>query len=152
MSALRRSEDLLSLKTRRIVIQNEDSSYPPAGAVLAMDSTGRGGTVLTQDLSLNSIALLGDASAGILTYSDVSGLLLNSAPIVSLPTPVPFDSVPDSATLPELIESYNHLLSVLNGKLIISKVLQLAFSCFEQFSHIIRVVICHVSILLKCNV
>jgi len=118
MSALRRSEDLLSLKTRRIVIQNEDSSYPPAGAVLAMDSKGRGGTVITQDLSLNSIALLGDLSAGVLTYSDVSGLLLNSEPISGLPAPVPFDSVPDSANLSDLIESYNELLAVLNGTLI----------------------------------
>jgi len=83
MSALRRSEDLLSLKTRRIVIQNEDSSYPPAGAVLAMDSKGRGGTVITQDVSLNSVALMGDVSAGVLTYSDVSGLLVNSEPIGS---------------------------------------------------------------------
>jgi hypothetical protein len=83
MSALRRSEDLLSLKTRRIVIQNEDSSYPPAGAILAMDSKGRGGTVITQDVSLNSIALLGQTTAGILTYSDVSGLLVNSMPIGS---------------------------------------------------------------------
>ena len=86
MSALRRSEDLLSLKTRRIVIQNEDSSYPPAGAVLAMDSTGRGGTVLTQDLSLNSVTLMGQTTAGTLTYSDVSGLLVNSMPIGSSST------------------------------------------------------------------
>ena len=83
-----------------------------------MDSKGRGGTVITQDVSLNSVALLGDVSAGILTYSDVSGLLLNSEPISGLPAPVPFDSVADSANLSGLIESYNQLLAVLNGTLI----------------------------------
>ena len=118
MSALRRSEDLLSLKTRRIVIQNEDSSYPPAGAVLAMDPKGRGGTVITQDVSLNSVALMGQTTAGILTYSDVSGLLVNSEPISTLPAPVSFDSVADSSNLSGLIESYNQLLAVLNGAVI----------------------------------
>ena len=120
MSALRRSEDLLSLKTRRIVIQNEDSSYPPAGAVLAMDSTGRGGTVITQDVSLNSVALMGQTTVGILTYSDISGLLVNSVPIGYLPTPPTVSSVKTTgpSLLSDLIVSYNNLLSALDGKLI----------------------------------
>jgi hypothetical protein len=118
MSALRSSVDLLNLKTRNIVIQNPDGSYPPPSALLAMDGVGRGGTAWTQDISLNSVTLFGNESVGVLTYSDVSGLLLNSAPLQILPATVPFDSVADAAPLSALIQSYNELLAVLNGSFI----------------------------------
>jgi len=80
MSALRKTVDLQSVKTRNLVVQNDDASYPPPFSLLATDAKGLGGTEWVQDISLNSITLLGDVSAGVLTYSDTSGLLLNSVP------------------------------------------------------------------------
>ena len=118
MSALRKSADLQSVKTRHIVVQNEDGTFPPAYALLAADEKGRGVTEWTQDISVNSVTLVGDASAGVLAYSDVSGLLLNAAPLVGLPPPVPFPPVPDTADLSGTILAFNQFLSVVNGVLV----------------------------------
>ena len=118
MSALRKSLDLQSVKTRHIVMQNEDSTFPPAFSLLAADEKGRGNTMLVQDISVNSVTLFGDVSAGVLTYSDVSGLLLNSSSISTLPPLQPFDSVPAGVQLSDLVISYNRLLTILNGTII----------------------------------
>jgi hypothetical protein len=118
MSALRKSIDLQSVKARHIVVQNEDGSFPPAFALLAADEKGRGVTEWTQDISVNSVTLVGDASAGVLAYSDVSGLLLNAEPLVGLPPPVLFPPVPDTADLSGTILAFNQFLSIVNGVLV----------------------------------
>lgn len=118
MSALRKSADLQSVKTRRLVVQNEDGTFPPAYSLIATDAKGLGVTEWVQDISMNSVTLVGDASAGVLTYSDISGLLLNAQSVSGLPAPVPFDSVPYSPSVEELAQSYNELLAILNGKII----------------------------------
>jgi hypothetical protein len=118
MSALRSSMDLQSIRTLHIVVQNEDGTFPPAYSLIATDEKGRGNTMLVQDISVNSVTLFGDASAGVLSFSDVSGLLVNSAPISELHPLVPFDSVAPAVSLPDLALSYNYLLQALNGKII----------------------------------
>jgi hypothetical protein len=118
MSALRKSADLQSVKTRHIIVQNEDGTFPPAYSLLAADEKGRGVTEWVQDISVNSVTLFGDVSAGILSFSDVSGLLVNSAPVSGLHPLVPFDSVAPAVSLPDLALSYNYLLQALNGKII----------------------------------
>ena len=80
MPVLRPSADLQSLRTRQIIVQNEDGTFPPPFSLLAMDKKGRGGTEFTQDISVNSVTLFGTATTGVLTYSDASGLLLNAQP------------------------------------------------------------------------
>ena len=80
MSALRKSLDLQSVKTRHIVMQNEDGSFPPAYSLIATDAKGLGNTEWVQDISMNSVTLFGNTATGVLAYSDVSGLLLNSVP------------------------------------------------------------------------
>jgi hypothetical protein len=60
MSGTKRTEDLQTLKTRSLVIQNPDKSFPPVGSVLATsDQYGR--QALTLDISINSV----DASRGV---------------------------------------------------------------------------------------
>jgi hypothetical protein len=145
MAGLRSSLDLQSLRTRSIIVQNQDGTFPARFSLLATDKKGRGVTEFIQDISVNSVTLFGNSTTGVLTYSDVSGLLLNSAPITSSPftgltsanagvgidisgtalnpligllTPVPFDPVASTVSLPELTESYNKLLDVLNEKII----------------------------------
>jgi hypothetical protein len=126
-------------------VQNDDGTFPPPFSLLATDKKGRGVTEWIQDISVNSVTLFGQATTGTLTYSDASGLLLNSGPvsggsfsgltsanagvgidisgtalnpIIGLVTPVPFNSVASTVPLDELAQSYNELLAALNGKII----------------------------------
>lgn len=68
------------IKTRQIVYQEPNGSFPPLGSLLAM-SDERGHAEWTRDVSWSSLTLLGTAGAGELTWSDVSGLLANGVPI-----------------------------------------------------------------------
>lgn len=55
MSGTKRTEDVQTLKTRSLVIQNPDKSFPPIGSVLATsDQYGR--QALTLDISVNSVS------------------------------------------------------------------------------------------------
>jgi len=169
MAGLRTSADLQSVRTRHIVVQNQDSTFPAPFSLLDTDKKGRGVTEWIQDISVNSVTLFGTATTGVLTYSDVSGLLLNAQPfgsgsvgangppgatgptgptgttgsngirigltsanagvgvdisgtpfnpLIGLLTPVTFNPVTASVTQDELIQSYNELLAILNGKII----------------------------------
>lgn len=67
--------DTATLKTRSIVYQNPDGTFPAIGGVLTMgDYTGH--AAWTQDPYLNSVTLAG----GVLTY-DGADLLLNDIPV-----------------------------------------------------------------------
>jgi hypothetical protein len=68
--------DLHSLKTRQIVYQHPDGTFPSAGGVLAMGDT-RGHAAWTRDPSVDTITL---ATGGTLAY-DGSDLLLNGVPV-----------------------------------------------------------------------
>jgi len=56
MSGVKRTEDLHSLKTRSVVIQNADNTFPPAGSVLAAEDS-RGHMVPTRALNLDSLII-----------------------------------------------------------------------------------------------
>ncbi len=73
--SLRPTIDVATVKTRSIVYQNPDGTFPAIGGVLTMgDYTGH--AAWTQDPYLNSVTLAG----GVVTY-DGSDLLLNGVPI-----------------------------------------------------------------------
>ena len=56
MSGVKRTEDLHSLKTRSVVIQNADNTFPAAGSVLAAEDS-RGHMVPTRALNLDSLII-----------------------------------------------------------------------------------------------
>jgi hypothetical protein len=58
-SGVRRTEDLQSIKTRAIVLQNADNTFPAVGSVLAV-SDARGHVIPTQNLNVNSVAINND--------------------------------------------------------------------------------------------
>jgi hypothetical protein len=127
MSGVRRTEDLNSLKTRGLTIQGFDNTFAPVGAVVAAYD-GVGHYAPTVDLSLNTVdvssgtfnevVLVGSppgSQNGVLTYTDVDGLLVNGAPIIVSPFySLPFQPVdPNTVSLPTLAASYNQLLSIM---------------------------------------
>jgi hypothetical protein len=68
MSGVKRTADVHTLKTRDLVIQNSDNTFPQAGGLLvAADNRGR--MVVTDNVSINSLQLnnrsLADASGSI---------------------------------------------------------------------------------------
>jgi len=68
MSGVKKTVDLHALKTRDLVIQNSDNTFPPAGGLLvAADDRGR--MIVTDNVSINSLQLnnrsLADASGSI---------------------------------------------------------------------------------------
>jgi hypothetical protein len=68
MSGVKRTVDLHALKTRDLVIQNSDNTFPPAGGLLvAADDHGR--MIVTDNVSINRLQLnnrsLADASGSI---------------------------------------------------------------------------------------
>lgn len=79
--AQRQTVDLQSVKTRQIVYQNPDGTFPTVGAVLNVTDT-RGHTDWTRDINADSITLVNNINGdGVLTYSDAGDLLLNGAPV-----------------------------------------------------------------------
>jgi hypothetical protein len=59
MSGVKRTEDLHSIKTRSIILQNSDTSFPPQNSVLvAVDS--RGHMDPTRDINVNSVTINND--------------------------------------------------------------------------------------------
>lgn len=81
MDALRNTINTQSIKTKQIVFQYPDGSFPEPGAILTVTDT-RGHTAWINDPALDAITLV-DASGneGTLTYTDVSGLLVNGVPV-----------------------------------------------------------------------
>jgi hypothetical protein len=67
-----------SIKASQIVFQNPDRSFPEPGAVLAIDNL-RGATTWSRNLDVDSVALAGPSSVGILTYDNQ--LLVNGVPV-----------------------------------------------------------------------
>lgn len=78
---MKRTADLHALKTRDLVIQNSDNTFPPAGGLLAA-ADDRGRMIVTDNISVDSLQLnnrsLADASGSIaasklvLTSSEVA--------------------------------------------------------------------------------
>ena len=90
MSSLRRTEDFHSLKTRGIVYQNPDGTFPPAGSVLAVGT--QGACAPSVDLSINSLNIGSITFGGL---SGVAGQVLASTGIGSTPSwvnPVPIST------------------------------------------------------------
>jgi len=56
MSGVKRTEDFHSIKTRSVVIQNADNTFPPIGSVLAADDS-RGHMAPTRSLYLDEIVI-----------------------------------------------------------------------------------------------
>jgi hypothetical protein len=81
MDALRSTINTQGIKTKQIVFQYPDGSFPEAGAILNVTDT-RGHTDWTRAPNLDSITLV-DASGneGVVSYTDVSGLLVNNIPV-----------------------------------------------------------------------
>jgi len=113
MSALRKSIDLQSVKTRHIVVQNEDGSFPPAYALLAADEKGRGVTEWTQDISVNSINVVNAT----IQHADISSAVIDYLPQFDLSGNI-YSIVPSYATLPQLIASYNQLITLFANRTI----------------------------------
>lgn len=59
MSGVKRTDDFHSVKTRGLVIQNSDNSFPLQGSVMAA-SDSRGHMVASRDININSIAINND--------------------------------------------------------------------------------------------
>lgn len=69
-----------TLRLRQLLVQNPDRSFPAVGSLLVTD-TENGHTVWTQDISVNSLTLLGPTGDnGTLTY-DGTDVLVNGMPI-----------------------------------------------------------------------
>lgn len=61
MSGVKRTEDLHTVKTRSLLLQNSDNTFPPENSVLAViDSRGHIETI--RDLNVNSVAINNDAA------------------------------------------------------------------------------------------
>jgi hypothetical protein len=67
-----------SIKASQIVFQNPDRTFPAPGAVLAIDNL-RGATTWSRNLDIDSVALSGSSSTGVLTYDNQ--LLVNGVPV-----------------------------------------------------------------------
>jgi hypothetical protein len=59
MSGVKRTDDFHSVKTRGLVVQNSDNSFPLQGSVMAA-SDSRGHMIASRDININSIAINND--------------------------------------------------------------------------------------------
>jgi hypothetical protein len=59
MSGVKRTDDFHSVKTRGLVIQNSDNSFPLQGSVMAA-ADSRGHMIASRDININSIAINND--------------------------------------------------------------------------------------------
>jgi hypothetical protein len=81
MDALRNTISTQSIKTKQIVFQYPDGSFPEAGAILNV-TDARGHTDWTRAPNLDSVTLVDSSgNEGIITYTDVSGLMVNNIPV-----------------------------------------------------------------------
>ena len=81
MDALRNTINTQSIKTKQIVFQYPDGSFPEPGAILNVTDT-KGHTDWTRDPNLDSITLVApNGSDGTLTYSNTGDLELNGVPV-----------------------------------------------------------------------
>lgn len=80
-SSLTREENLRRLKTRELIVQNNDGTYPAANAV-GVIGDGAGTVKWTTDLALKTVTINGTTGSGELTYdSSRNALLLNGVPV-----------------------------------------------------------------------
>lgn len=119
MSGNKRTEDLHTLKTRQIVVQNPDGTFPPVNSVLAF-ADARGRVVPSRDLNI-ATATVGDLSAGVATVGDlsagevtVSGLITANGGLTFGTAPY-IQPLPTSPTVEQIATNYNLLLSYLVG-------------------------------------
>lgn len=61
MSGVKRTEDLHTVKTRSLLLQNSDNTFPPENSVLAVIDS-RGHIEAISDLNVNSVAINNDAA------------------------------------------------------------------------------------------
>ena len=139
MAALRRTEEFQSVKTRGLVYQNPNGSFPPLGSVLAATST-TGACAPTVDLSVNSmkvgayVTVGGNISAasvtanshvsvngGLIEYNTLTGLTLNNVPMQSLlsfsPAGRMFPQQTVDSNLIGVSEQYMHGVLAENGRI-----------------------------------
>jgi hypothetical protein len=81
MDALRNTINTQSIKTKQIVFQYPDGSFPEPGAVLNITDI-HGHTDWTREPNLDSITLVdGSGNTGVVSYTDDDGLLVNGLPV-----------------------------------------------------------------------
>lgn len=87
-----RTEAFDSIKTRQLIYQNPDGTFPPAGSLLSV-SDNKGHATWTSDISVNSIQAPTasidtlntfeiNLNAGQLTYANYGGLMVNDVPVI----------------------------------------------------------------------
>ena len=67
-----------SIKASQLVFQNPDRSFPEPGTVLTIDNS-KGATTWSKNLDIDSLALSGASTVGVLTYENQ--LLVNGVPV-----------------------------------------------------------------------
>lgn len=81
MDALRNTINTQSIKTKQIVFQYPDGTFPDPGAILNVTDT-KGHTDWTREPNLDSITLVApNSTEGTLTYSNAGDLELNGVPV-----------------------------------------------------------------------